>query len=411
MDKMYSMSEGDAAMPLRQTCDRCRYLKVRCEKDSRSPSVRCVRCSKAGAICVHNPRRRSGRPTSTNSVLHNSPRDADEGSSQDLRSNMDFCNDTSPQNWSHKWTYPDMTLRSSLDPHFFSLFSTRSLSSSQGLDQFMESGEGGHTPPFDYHAALDQGLDMFADLTAATTVPARNKGPDNISNTMDAMETDMQVLTELNVRAYRLMTSDRTPFTEELCAITDSVLKVLTRVTAMAREQQSKAGTPGCGEKDNRLHIHQTPRVSISLVLQGVSVCEQIYSAFIHVCSLLRNGLELHSDTNNENDAGDHRMSDAQAVMTVELINYLFEKLNRAQKQLLDTALTVEDASPSSVESLGVHDSATSPKLSLQSDSSPNYSPTTGIITVMMNRTCGKHPQLQNAIKTIRDLARDKDGI
>ncbi|KAM0339115.1 hypothetical protein ACHAPU_011068 [Fusarium lateritium] len=353
-------------------------------------------------MCVHNPRRRSGRPSSTNNLPTNGPRDADTGSSQGLNMDMDFCADTLPQNWSsHKSMYRDVTLRGSLAPQNFSWLDTRSASASRALEHFMEHGEEeDHTPPFD-HVPVDHGLEMFDDIAVAMGLPTEGSMTDDRTTTRDAMETDMQVLTELNIRAYRLMTGGGTSFTEELCAMTQSVLKVLAQITATAREQQNG----DCREKE-----HQSPRTSISLVLQAVSVCEQIYSAFIHVCTVLHNGLEIHADLRQEADADD-RMSDAQAVMTVELINYLFEKLSRAQKRLLDTTFAVENASPRSVESLRGDDSATSPKPSLPSDTSSDYSSPTGIITIMKNRTFGKHPQLQNAIQTIRDLTRDKDGI
>lgn len=41
-------------MPLRQTCDRCRDLKVRCKREPLATSDYCVRCLKAGALCVYN---------------------------------------------------------------------------------------------------------------------------------------------------------------------------------------------------------------------------------------------------------------------------------------------------------------------------------------------------------------------
>ncbi|KAK0737343.1 hypothetical protein B0T21DRAFT_287364 [Apiosordaria backusii] len=70
-------------MPRRQSCDRCHELKVRCVTDgyddtlglggigeeseaTRGRSViapiPCVRCSKAGAVCIFSPQLRSGRP-------------------------------------------------------------------------------------------------------------------------------------------------------------------------------------------------------------------------------------------------------------------------------------------------------------------------------------------------------------
>lgn len=53
-------------------------------------------------------------------------------------------------------------------------------------------------------------------------------------------------------------------------------------------------------------------------------------------------------------------MSVARAVITVELIKYLFEKLSRAQRQLLAAALTIDDASLNSVDGISLDGSITS---------------------------------------------------
>ncbi|ROT36442.1 hypothetical protein SODALDRAFT_352419 [Sodiomyces alkalinus F11] len=426
MTKMYPMSDVDggiAGMPLRQTCDRCRYLKVRCEKDSGSPSVRCVRCSKAGALCIRNPRQRSGRPLSNNS-LHTGSRDLRSNSSSNSSSSLslDFCNDGPSQKWPSRTAAvcADTTLRSSLEPsNDLSWLNARSITSFQAIEQFMEYGEDtNNVPSFDPDMALEHGLEFLADGSHGTMLD-QSPGPESSSSsTRDAMETDIRELTELSLRAHRITTDAGTPSTDELFAMTQSALKVLARITSTVQQQQQQqqqpnevSAVPGNGDQDPQPAVQHGPWMAISLVLQAVSVCEQIYEMFGHACSVLQSELEPDvqhgSGSGSGSDANDHRMSDARAVMTVELINYLFEKLSRAQRQLLAAALTADDASANSLDDMTPEDSITS--LSVPSDALSRCS--TSVIPILRDRAHGKHPQLQKCIQAIRDLTRNKDCI
>ncbi|PWY83910.1 hypothetical protein BO94DRAFT_599442 [Aspergillus sclerotioniger CBS 115572] len=52
-------------LSLRRSCDRCHEQKVRCIRDltlSEEGTTSCVRCRKAGAICLYSPQLRAGRP-------------------------------------------------------------------------------------------------------------------------------------------------------------------------------------------------------------------------------------------------------------------------------------------------------------------------------------------------------------
>ncbi|WYZ38316.1 hypothetical protein EsH8_III_000230 [Colletotrichum jinshuiense] len=410
------MSEVDAdtGMPLRQTCDRCRYLKVRCEKDSRSPSTRCVRCARADARCIHNRRRRSGRPSTNNPLQTNTAfRDAQSNSGSSL--SLDFCNDAPLQKWPTRTsTCPEG--QALLEPSN-DLFwpDVRSMASFQAMDQLMEYGEDiREATSFEPNATLEEhGLGFLADQAPPSESP---RPENNSSSTRDATETDMRELTELSVRAYRVIIDAQAPCRDELFSMTQSVLKVLARIAATVRQQQqqpNEVSMPTSSNEDQQqdlqVVVDHGPRTSISLVLQAVSVCEQIYSAFVHACSALHSELEPHAQTSSSSgNEDDHRMADARAVMTVELINYLFEKLNRAQRQLLATALIADDAtSSSSPDSLSPEGSITS--LSIPSDLSSGFS--TSVIPMMMHRAHGKHPQLQTHIQAIRTLTRNKDCL
>ncbi|KAK1569736.1 uncharacterized protein LY79DRAFT_594717 [Colletotrichum navitas] len=288
------------------------------------------------------------------------------------------------------------------------------MASFQAMDQLMQYGvDTVNTPSLEPNVNLDHGMEFLADRTS----PAESPRSENTSNMRDATETDMRELTELSVRAYRVITEAGTPSTDELLALTQSVLKVLERIAATVRLEQNEGSMPGGDgdQQDPQTVVDHGSRTSISLVLHAVSVCEQVYSAFVYACSALHSELETHTQASNgggsrgsssSSNANDHRMSDARAVMTVELINYLFEKLNRAQRQLLATAL-VADGATSSPEDLSPEGSIKS--LLIPSDSPSGFS--ASVISTMMHRTHGKHPQLQAHIQAIRDLTRNKDSL
>ncbi|KAL7925220.1 hypothetical protein ACQKWADRAFT_285390 [Trichoderma austrokoningii] len=62
-----STTSEETLLPFRRSCDRCHDQKVRCirsQEESHLPlaSEPCVRCKKAGAICVFSPQQKPGRP-------------------------------------------------------------------------------------------------------------------------------------------------------------------------------------------------------------------------------------------------------------------------------------------------------------------------------------------------------------
>jgi hypothetical protein len=300
--------------------------------------------------------------------------------------------------------YPNMTSRSSLGPsNDTSWLNARSMVPLEAIDQFMEFEDTSNTPPFISNVASQQELDFLAN----GIMPDQRPTPEDASTTGDGMERDIRELTALSIRAHRVITVARIPPTDELFAMTQPVLKVLTRVTETVKQRQGHV--PGDGDQDRPSTPYQGASASTSLILQAVSVCEQIYNAFVHACSVLHSDLEplTQPGSGSGSKGNDHSMINAQAVMTVELINYLFEKLSRCQIQLLTAALTADDASPNSAASLTPSGSIVSP--STLSDSLSGCS--TSLIPIMMLRANGKHPELQTYIQAIRDLTRKNDCI
>ncbi|CAH0050579.1 unnamed protein product [Clonostachys solani] len=276
------------------------------------------------------------------------------------------------------------------------------------LNQLLEYGE-------DSAYASTFGSDVTPEheleLSTNKVLLAQSPMVENFSTTMDAMETDMHELAELSLRAYRVMKVASVPLTDELQEMTQSTLKVLARIVTV-----NGASVTSNQRSDSPSSIYDSRQTSIGLVLQAISVCEQIYNSFVHACSALRSELEAQSEpgidsNSSENDAG---TSDAQAVMTVELINYLFEKLSRSHRQLLSIELTTIEPYTSSSSSI-IQDDPSPDGASMTSGVTVSPTPTCGspatLIPVMIQRAQGKHTQLHACIQNIRDLTRQKDNI
>ncbi|KAF2098828.1 hypothetical protein NA57DRAFT_56466 [Rhizodiscina lignyota] len=63
----YSTPPESSPLPLRQSCDRCHGLKVRCIRNAEVgletlPSESCSRCRRAGSVCIYSPQQKPGRP-------------------------------------------------------------------------------------------------------------------------------------------------------------------------------------------------------------------------------------------------------------------------------------------------------------------------------------------------------------
>ncbi|KAL6870150.1 hypothetical protein ACO1O0_001486 [Amphichorda felina] len=272
---------------------------------------------------------------------------------------------------------------------------------------------------------LENGLD---DLFSSPLVPPPPPEQADGKRAADRIETDMRELAELNLKAYRMTKVTGIKYTIELIVITRAILGILGRVTATVQQQEEENRV--CAVSNGRRHprlpspvLHDyTPRMTTSLILQAVSCCEQILDAFTHVCSdlyaqLVPQARSAGGNNNGNGNSGDDdcSLSTARAVMTVELINHLYEKLSRGQKQVLKAAPTADSFSPSSPnlatptseysESSTTATDRPTAAAQMASDSSAS------IIAVLLQRAHGRHPHLEAYIRAIRDLTRRNDGV
>ncbi|KAK4174910.1 hypothetical protein QBC36DRAFT_242327 [Triangularia setosa] len=127
-------------MPRRQSCDRCHELKVRCvvtdghdnnslglgvigeeNEASRGRSVvapiPCVRCSKAGAVCIFSPQLRSGRPRVHRHPVRKRARKSSKCSSSPTELSPTHSQSLSPR--SSSFSFPTSNTRPEFDkqPH------------------------------------------------------------------------------------------------------------------------------------------------------------------------------------------------------------------------------------------------------------------------------------------------------
>lgn len=318
-------------------------------------------------------------------------------SSSGLSLSLDFCNDTPS-----RLTLPDMASRGSLAGGSSKAYSPSwlevgSIVPSETFDQFSENTEDArNSSPYISNVVSHHDFEMFANSIMSSQSPK----PDNANTTMDGMEKDIRELTELSIAAYRVMMIPQATLKDELIAMTQSVLDVLARVTENVKQLQQDSPVTPSG-------LYPGSFAAVSLALQIVSVCEQIYNAFLHACLVLHHELKPAARFGNGIKADNRSTVNAQAVLTVELINYLFEKLIRGQKKLLVTTLTADDDSTDSPGTLSLDGSATSSLPSSDSSSCNSMR----VIPIMNLRANGKHPELQAHIQAVRDLAMQNDHV
>ncbi|KAK2029019.1 hypothetical protein LX32DRAFT_652719 [Colletotrichum zoysiae] len=183
-----------------------------------------------------------------------------------------------------------------------------------------------------------QGLDFLIN----SVMPIEGPSLDKASAIADSTESDIRAFFEVNMRAYCATTVSGIPSGDELYAVTQSAAKLIARMAAVA-EQQLETESADQG-RDHRAIAQNASRMSVGLVLQGLSACEMVYDALDHACAVIQQ--ELEDDTRAGGSREDAQtVSGARAVMTMELMNYLFEKLIRAQKQLLKATLPGKEES------------------------------------------------------------------
>jgi predicted RNA-binding Zn ribbon-like protein len=347
--------------------------------------------TKADALPRKLARRRSGRP-STDSTMHNGSKGARPSPGSSL--SLDSYNDGSSSRIHVEC--PETVTPDQAGPRGTSWPNTSSMSSFQAIDTFMDFGEEANGAScFDAGNAIEHAFEVQAN----GVFPRENPSSENTNTKWNAMEAIIRELTDLSLRAYRVAIAGRNPSTDDLLEMTQSLMNVLARVEKAVRRQENGVTAPISREQDLTADLQFGSQALVSLVFQVVSVCEQMYNAFVHVCSLIHCELDRRGQSSCSGKENDDRIPNAQAVMTAELINYLFEKLSRGQRQLLDIVL-IPDNGSSNGENGSTPDipAGILPLLFDSSSESPS-----NMMSSMMHRARGKHPQLHRYIQAIRD--------
>lgn len=262
---------------LRQTCDRCRKLKVRCQK---SPSksnaqgdspVTCARCSKAGSKCAFSGKYttllllwtlkgltlesfsapyRSGRPPTSRHGQVWSFTGAKATKHSPISSPLPPClNSNTPSRVSPRSTSPSS--QDSWPTPWFD-FTLNSFENSFELDQFHPAAE--FTPDFlplewDAPIGLENVLDLAqepcdasventaSDSILSSCTKQRNAGEDEPSP--QSIENDVKGLSDLNIHIHE-MTSSATMSTssEELTYVTCRMLMAFGKAIEVSTQMQ-----------------------------------------------------------------------------------------------------------------------------------------------------------------------------
>ncbi|KAI1808966.1 hypothetical protein F4811DRAFT_7810 [Daldinia bambusicola] len=422
------------SMPLRQTCDRCRELKVRCRRDQittvsgQYTSAACSRCVRAGSNCVYNPQQPSGRPRLARSRGKVSrQRAASQAASQPFtKQSSEKMNEDELQCDLLGFEWPHTQHISGNTPELDELLSVT-----------IEPGH--HTPPTD-------------PTPSSTYASVQNfSGSLNFTSQTDEIETGIQELTNLNLRIHRAMRSSSAPqqspipgcslSSEDLIDMTKSLFSVMDR----ARDSvgpQSSSDISESSFPDSRTSS-STTRTSIaadtSTVLMALACYERLLDLFGHICSSCE--LELSPTPRNDHyvpegwigpglqrpvvppyGTKDNLSTNAQIVMTIELIKHLLDRLGRALRQLVDgfytdslapMPLTVPtlmstDLAPTTTHSISNGDEErVDSHTTFQAGNHPAYD----ITRVMLDAMQEKQKCLTTGIGNIKRIIGEKHGI
>ncbi|KAI1147411.1 hypothetical protein F4825DRAFT_437429 [Nemania diffusa] len=445
---------GDVLMPLRQTCDRCRELKVRCKRgtvqgastdgNTAGLSRPCARCSRVGVMCKYSPRHRSGR--------HAQQGVQDE---TEKHASNDFHPPPTPYslpaNQAHDIDWSWIYGLTALDCPQEMAAGNTALSCPQALDIVYTGPAGDLRDPVGERAKAPN---LFADgkersEASDTTITVAPTNEDRNHHDGKAREASTHDVFDLNTRTARMlhsMTSERTsdmecPSNDEMIDVASCLLKIIERLCRQTHRVQSppdgnspltqvsvNTRDPGIGQ----------PSVAQSLDLPTAMLtlaCHQrIVELFGYVCSSISS--KVYNDhplpalsqkptgaTALSPEAG--TMSNAQRFMTLELLTYLLHKLDRGQAQLANALRPNSSAgsvclSTSSAESYATGTSASrsaatycgpdveheSPLLTGQESSSIN---TAGYL--IMDRAMDAQRRLFTQIRVAKQMVTRIDGI
>ncbi|KAI1392621.1 uncharacterized protein F4822DRAFT_134231 [Hypoxylon trugodes] len=370
---------SDILLPLRQTCDRCRELKVRCKRSSPSNILEddsltcCIRCTRAGANCTYSPQQRSGRPPLPRNGRPFSSPSARRKHRQSIQTNV-----TPPLTASsdaHSEVFPQSNEPLGLEQSLISLqpliTPEHSEAPAVGVNNGIELDDA-------FSSAFDTGdQDAFFDLTLggddssnfnydggkrfSTSAPDLLVQPPDES-VSDPTETSIRELADLDLRIYRAgrdlcnrstSSSARSPPPEELIDFTRTLLRILNRVVASTKDQgqlpldfspsdlgdqSRRSSTSSSFYLDGPSTVRDTTDTSTALTV--LACYQRLLDLFQGVCHVIHPHLGPRPPEPGINiDEKDGRRGSAQApnaqvVMLVELMTHLLDRLDRGQYQL-----------------------------------------------------------------------------
>ncbi|KAK3318100.1 hypothetical protein B0H66DRAFT_225379 [Apodospora peruviana] len=270
---------------LRETCNRCRELKVRCRanfsgtiggtgsgtgpRGAHGPSpdrtvTACLRCSRAGAVCTYGPKQRSGRPRAPSvrapASNNNSSSSCQKSSAHRSSVHKPPSGPPSPAISPHNQAFPSSISSGQRSLHSSSFDWTHILSppdllpenfsgglDSDGITALLDgrrpsgsvadtmttaSGHDPSSPPPVWD--MDPSCDITAQLPSKEEYPSHRGSEDD-------MVKDISELMSLNVRIYQLQvqigtTPPMLALCDDIASITRSFLGILEHMVEKSRE-------------------------------------------------------------------------------------------------------------------------------------------------------------------------------
>ncbi|KAI1342714.1 hypothetical protein F5Y15DRAFT_370576 [Xylariaceae sp. FL0016] len=374
---------------LRQTCNRCRELKVRCQsryaitsKDrqhdpdkSLGPGVLapCLRCARAGANCIYGSKQRSGRPRVY--PKPSSPRPSASPPTSSARVyNPDFENAVwtlspqevlSPQSWLSQQKPLDPVATLINEQQIPSLFDNSVDDESIALENddcliypeyFMDSTTTGT-------CLLPDSSGPIATPADSQLVQEEQQRPDQpclIGDSSDPTVKNMRSLMDLNLRIYLLQhQAERTfnPSQQECSDVADVAQSFLGIITDRTQAASFRHRSHSC---DITLHPSMSPPLSpgsdslprtnvdynskstnnrqkyyegkshgmdAGTMLIIYSCYQRLLDLFIQICTSIQAQIQKESISCSA--------SFTQAVMATELVSHLTRRIDRGLSQLL----------------------------------------------------------------------------
>ncbi|KAJ3565667.1 hypothetical protein NPX13_g7418 [Xylaria arbuscula] len=373
--------DSPIGLPFRQTCDRCRQLKVRCKGvapdstlDTQSVAVSsctaglsCSRCVRAGANCTYSSKQRSGRPR------------VDKNQRRSSSSSVAILTALTPAS----------TTNDSPEPFSWTSTSQESLSPSQQLFQ-------ANNPELAQFLIVDRPQCLGADSSSSAVSDAENifhQGtdisnqifdeiiPDLVSECGEPVQTLPQLqlpdigleadiiddsvirntteLAELNNRIYHLQLQSQISefpqarLCDDMTNVTDSLVEIIARLLERRNQRTAEncrqlsaipdilmpPGATSHTTRDNVDYVHRRQSIRMSIYPDDdtddidISTVLLIMASYQRLCEFFKQTtLSMHAYIQTN---GTSLSSRGQMVMTAELITYLIGRLDRVLSQLL----------------------------------------------------------------------------